>query len=430
VSFGGNPLSESGSVSFGIPELDRLLGGGLIPGNSYLLEVEPGTGELSFLAAFLKEGLRQKQYCAVISVDYPHDYLIGRLGQIVSEIAGAVASGSIVVVDLHQSGAYDPEHRSPVLMTENPTDPSSVARLYLDMAQVGQSRIAEGEFTGSRSIICSLSSMIMNFKFEPAYKLARRAHETVRSLSTTTVSTLDPRMFPANVVAAFERLYDGTIALSMREIDHRFQRFVRVKESPLAGFYLDEVPYSIVEGKPSLLTALTELHKSFKDHLMFNADGTIDLAGSRFILTNIELTKTLLNQAMKLLGQKTAAEEIYRLYKGSAQVEFKTLMSAMKIVPGTTDPRKILDIYASYLSTTGIGTVEVDKFNSEQVVFKVSSSICILNRKENKPMAPYLAGTLAGAIEVIMSRPVTCTETRCQAMGDDFCEFDCRVKRP
>ena len=105
---------------------------------------------------------------------------------------------------------------------------------------------------GSRSIICSLSSMIMNFKFEPAYKLARRAHETVRDLGTTTLSTLDPRMFPANVVAAFERLYDGTIVLSLRDIDHKFQRFVRVKESPIAGFSLDEVPYNIVEGRPSL----------------------------------------------------------------------------------------------------------------------------------------------------------------------------------
>jgi KaiC/GvpD/RAD55 family RecA-like ATPase/predicted hydrocarbon binding protein len=421
-------MSQQESESFGIPELDRLIGGGVIRGNSYLLEAEPGTSELCFLAAFLKEGVRQRKFCALIAVDYPHDYLIEKLTQIEKEIGEAIASGSIFIIDLHQPGTYDPEHRNPVLMTENPTDPSSVARLYLDMAQVGKSRIAKGEFTGSRSVICSMSSMIMNFKFEPAYKLARRAHETVRNLSTITVSTLDPRMFPSNVVSAFERLYDGTIALSMREIDHKYQRFVRVKESPLGGFYLDEVPYTIVEGKPRLLTALTESYLSFRDHLRFEADGTIDLAGSRFILTNIRLTKSLLDEAMKLLGQKTAADEVYKLYKVNAQAEFKSLLASMNINPANTDPRKIIDTYASYLSTTGVGTVEVTKFTNDHTVFKVDSSLCRLNRKENKPMASYLAGTLAGAIEVIMSRSVTCHETRCQAMGDEFCEFDCRIE--
>jgi KaiC/GvpD/RAD55 family RecA-like ATPase/predicted hydrocarbon binding protein len=414
-------------VSFGIDELDRLLGGGIIPGNSYLLEVEPGTGELCFLAAFLREGLRQKQYCALVAVDYPHDYLIGRLTQIESEIARAIESGSVVVIDLHEPGTYDPEHRSPVLMTENPTDPSSVMRLYMDMAQLGSSKIGNGEFTGSRSVICSLSSMIMNFKFEPTYRLAKRAHETVRRLETTTISTIDPRMFPPNVVAAFERLYDGTIALTMEEIDHKFQRFVRVKESPIAGFYSDKVPYNIVEGKPRLLSALTEPFQSFREHLRFNADGTIDLAGSRFVLTNIVLTKSLLDEAVKVLGQKVATDEVYKLYKASGQAEFKSLMTAMNIHLGSMDPRKILDLYASYLSTTGVGTMEVAKFSSDQIVFKVSSSLCLLSRKLNKPAAPFIAGTLAGAVEVLMSRSVTCTETRCQAMGDDFCEFDCRI---
>jgi DNA-binding Lrp family transcriptional regulator len=57
-------------------------------------------------------------------------------------------------------------------------------------------------------------------------------------------------------VATFEHLHDGVIILNIKDIDGKFQRLLRIKESPLASFYSDEVPYEIVGNRPSIIVSL------------------------------------------------------------------------------------------------------------------------------------------------------------------------------
>jgi hypothetical protein len=61
-------------------------------------------------------------------------------------------------------------------------------------------------------------------------------------------------MFDETVVASFEHLFDGILVLTMKKVHSGFQRFIRVKQSPISSFNSDEIPYEIVDNKPNLVT--------------------------------------------------------------------------------------------------------------------------------------------------------------------------------
>lgn len=63
-------------VSSGIPGLDRMLGGGLIPGRPYLLTGGTGCGKTLVSLTFLMEGLRQGEEVLLVAVDEPPQEIV------------------------------------------------------------------------------------------------------------------------------------------------------------------------------------------------------------------------------------------------------------------------------------------------------------------------------------------------------------------
>lgn len=423
----GLPTDASKHVSTGIADFDKMMGGGLIQGDAHLLEVEPGTGEMTFVASFLEEGISHGDLCALIGYDRPHEDMIARLKEFGFDAEKSLRSGSLYLVDLCDEGKYDPDHTGPILMTDNLYDPSAMLRLYYDLAQITDKALQSGAHMGARAVVCSLSSQIMNYKYEPTYKAVKKAIQIARQHHATSLTMINPKMFEETIVAAFEHLFDGNTSLTMKDVKGRFQRFIRVKQSPLPGFYADEVPYDIVNNKPSLVACFSEPINTLRDHLKSNADGTMSIGGARFVLSNAELVNNLLGQAVKLLGFKTVSEQVYNLYKSSGQTELKAFIKAMNIQLTTSSPRNILDMFAGYLSAVGSGITEMTEFTNEKIIFNVKHSLCSMNGKPDMPMGQYLAGTLAGALELVLGKKVHCDETKCEAKGDDYCEFVCKV---
>nr|MDO8099777.1 V4R domain-containing protein [Candidatus Njordarchaeota archaeon] len=412
-------------VSFGVSEVDRLMGGGLLPGNCYLMEVEPGTEEMVFIAAFLNEGLRHGDFCTLILYDRPHEDVINGLKRLGVNVSEALDSGSMIIADLYSEGEYDPERRGPILTTDNPGDPNSALRIYYDLDETNEMKLKSGKFAGTRSVLFSLSSKIMSFKFEPAYKLVKQGLRVVRQHNGLSLNVLNPRMFDETVVAAFEHLYDGVIMLTIKEAKRGFQRFIRVKVSPIFGFYTDEVPYDTTEGKPRLVTPFTEPIPDFRDHLKFNVDGTIILTGSRFVLVNGVVLTSFIEELVKMIGYETVTDAIYVRFKVNIQNELKGILSSMNIKLGDFDPKKLLELLVGYLSTSGLGMTELVRFTDSLITFRVRNSLCSLSKDFSRPMGPYLSGVFAGVLEFLLGKPIRCVETKCVAKGDEYCEFTC-----
>src|SRR5688500_8568568 len=60
VPIGEVSVEESRSRSCGVPELDRVLGGGLVPGAAILLAGEPGVGKSTLLLEVAAQTAREK----------------------------------------------------------------------------------------------------------------------------------------------------------------------------------------------------------------------------------------------------------------------------------------------------------------------------------------------------------------------------------
>src|SRR2546428_4134129 len=99
VRIGEVAASGAAARATGIPELDRVLGGGLVPGSVTLLGGEPGIGKstllLQALAAMAGAGTR----CLLVSAEESPQQVKRRAARL-----GVVAAGVWVVADSRLSG--------------------------------------------------------------------------------------------------------------------------------------------------------------------------------------------------------------------------------------------------------------------------------------------------------------------------------------
>jgi archaellum biogenesis ATPase FlaH len=99
----------------------------------------------------------------------------------------------------------------------------------------------------------------MRYKFESTYKLTKAGIDIIRQANSVVLSVVSPKMFEETVIVAFEHLHDGIITLTMKQSErNKYQRFIRVKKSPISGYSTDEVRYEIVENRPRLVSSSSE----------------------------------------------------------------------------------------------------------------------------------------------------------------------------
>ena len=65
------PLDGDGRLLTGVPELDAMLSGGLLPGRPYLIVGPSGTGKTTLALQFLLEGVRRGERCLLITLEEP-----------------------------------------------------------------------------------------------------------------------------------------------------------------------------------------------------------------------------------------------------------------------------------------------------------------------------------------------------------------------
>jgi KaiC/GvpD/RAD55 family RecA-like ATPase len=241
----------AGYSIFGSTDIDYLLGEDLPIGSSYLLESESGTQESAFVAGFLDAGFRQQELCIIATSDMPHQELIKRLPHHLNT-EEKINSGSLLVLDLWTEVAGDPEFAKPIWTTNHPRDINAAKRLIYELAHLIPDRIRDANLKGIRYVTNSLSSMIMNYGFQPTYRWMDRGLNLARRSSVTSLALLDSRMFDETVVASFEHLHDGVVRLCMRQLGDRFQSSIRIKKSTIPMFSTMMVPYDIVDMRPHL----------------------------------------------------------------------------------------------------------------------------------------------------------------------------------
>jgi len=130
--------------STGVPGLDDILHGGLIPDRLYLLEGDPGAGKTTLAIQFLREGNKNKEKCLYITLSETKEELA----------AGAASHGwsleGIEIIELISENGEAPDQPQVTMYHPSEVELSETTRKVLD---------AVNRFNPSRIVFDSLSEM-------------------------------------------------------------------------------------------------------------------------------------------------------------------------------------------------------------------------------------------------------------------------------
>ncbi len=225
--------------SFGIAEVDQLLGGSLLRGKSYLLEADNGTQPQSLVFAFTKYALDHGELVVYATNEEPAEDVMAWLRDSGLDIDKAIKAKQLLFLDLWS----ETEEPLPgTIRVNNPSDPHKVMFVYNQAYDFISKRKVQ---TPSRVIIKSFSGTVTNFGFERAHRLASRTMRMMKLVGAVGLCVLVPKMHPATVSESFKHLHDGVIQLTLVEVHEKLQKFVRILKSPLPHYNTQRIPYDV-----------------------------------------------------------------------------------------------------------------------------------------------------------------------------------------
>lgn len=190
-------------LSTGVPELDRMLAGGIPRGFSVAVTGEPGTGKTILCIHFTAQGVREGDLCVYVTTEESRESIITQAGQFGFDFRKAIEDKRLLIID--------------ALMGLD--DPWSLKSLEVEglVSKVIEAKRALG-YGRSRLVVDSLSAFWLD---RPA--MARRHSYFVKKvLSKWDFTILLTSQYAITTSEAFgwgvEHIADGII---------RFRRFVR-----------------------------------------------------------------------------------------------------------------------------------------------------------------------------------------------------------
>ncbi len=157
-----------------------------------------------------------------------------------------------------------------------------------------------------------------------------------------------------------------------------------------------------------------ELHRVEGEALlkMFNVRVIVLRAG-----TFIDIQKRM----EALLGDEAAAL-LYEVGIQAGRESAKVLRRELN-----NQQENFLEKWAKFYQSAGAGWFKIEEINFRRrgaSYIKIKQSfIAEEYGKSSKPVCHFLCGFLAGALQVITGKTLTCEEIKCVAKGDPYCKF-------
>lgn len=237
-------------VKFGIKELDRLLGGGLVNGKAYLLECTVGTKPRFLLSAFLKQGYLDGKLTRIDTLEYSISETIENLENAGFDARKAASEGRFLIVDYVNDRTYGTDLGGPYFSRGTEM---SIHRIgTLNATAWDKFRRTNPVTSGFRFAMQSATALIRNFGFDETLKFIDSQIAATKEWLGVFIVTLNPETLSPMNLAIFEEVFEGVIELTIQEKEKRFQRQVRVKNSPIPSFVPERLTYEIIDKGRSI----------------------------------------------------------------------------------------------------------------------------------------------------------------------------------
>jgi circadian clock protein KaiC len=87
-------------ITTGVEGLDRIMGGGLVAGRSYLVSGEPGTGKTIFCLQYILEGIKNGEKGLFVSIDEKPEHLIEDAMNLGWDLKPLIDQGKLMILDV------------------------------------------------------------------------------------------------------------------------------------------------------------------------------------------------------------------------------------------------------------------------------------------------------------------------------------------
>jgi predicted hydrocarbon binding protein/KaiC/GvpD/RAD55 family RecA-like ATPase len=344
------------------------------------------------------------------------------------DVNDGISRGRLLVVDFVNGMVCGNEAVGPLYMARGATQMQDV----LNVSDSGWKELAKLSATGGglRVVIDSLSTVIRELGFDGCLKLLRSQAVELKERGGALIASVTPEILPSQQLATLEQVFDGVIELTVSEEKFKFQRYLRVKNSPDPFFRQEKLPYEIV-GTPahiSIASKITQDFESYKANLKMVQPGIIDSLGVRAAVVGIDTLAIIHKKAFEELGYEKGYEMLYKCGEEVGKAVFEPLFEKLKVPRSELTPQgvaNIADLYVRYINLTGWGEFKYLRFDESKgrIYFRLyNSGIASLLGQQGRPVDAFVAGGLAGCLKPWGE--AVCKETSCSARGDEFCEFE------
>lgn len=241
-------------VSTGVPGLDRMLGGGLLPGRPYLVTGETGSGKTLLGLRFLIEGLERGEDVLMVAVDEPPTEIMENvrsfgwdLSRIHTLDANPGTHGVKRLADVQEIRALGNLKSMGTIGAEGRRSPDagdeiSIQSVYLklrqQMAGVAYSRLVVDSLTSLRKFALKASSDPQAERTEVQSLFRFLSERGVTALLTSTPQS--PRMMTPEIM-----LSRGEILLTRKWIGDKSVRQIKVVRFRGSAHDLERRPFTI-----------------------------------------------------------------------------------------------------------------------------------------------------------------------------------------
>jgi KaiC/GvpD/RAD55 family RecA-like ATPase len=229
-------LHKTERVSTGITGLDKLMQGGYIPNDVYLVTGGTGTGKTIFCSQFLWDGLKKGENCIFFSLEEkPYDVLYD-------------------AIDLGMDFKPYIEKKKFLIEYQDPFEMADITTLVKEKIK---------KMNAKRVVIDSTS--IFGMVFQNEHELRNRLYELIKALKEVDIDIValltaeipeDSKALSRFGVEEF--VVDGVILLNYMGIGGEIDRSIIIRKMRRTNHYKDVVPFEIsktgiVVKKPSMI---------------------------------------------------------------------------------------------------------------------------------------------------------------------------------
>ncbi|MEM3562820.1 MAG: V4R domain-containing protein [Candidatus Jordarchaeaceae archaeon] len=274
-------------------------------------------------------------------------------------------------------------------------------------------------------IYANISSSIIDFDSKTVLRMIRKLTLDAKGDGGIFLGIVNRDVHEPQVTNTLTHIIDYAINFSFETVGEKKQSYVHISRTPLireAHKILNQrFAYLFTPDRFITLFPLYDSFTKLKESMSFNELGQVSILGWNHVITPIQTfilfikaiekqhsyedSRKILLELGKQVGRGAAL-----LIKSEAQKNNKNQLSEVLKYNTVSGWGRVLSIE---------GSVDTGKLKIKGV-----STMALSYNHSDRPVCTFVGGALVGILQVITSKEWICKETKCMAMGNDYCEFE------